>query len=352
MKKLLSVMLAVCLMLSLSACADNTKDQAPIQVFEIQTAESDPESSNENESDKNMTADYPEFDFEKRTVTLNNGIEMPIIGIGTYRLSAEEAENSVYHAFLDGYRLIDTANAYMNEKAVGRGIKKSSVPREEIFVTSKLWVTEYDNVSKAIDDTLERLDLEYIDLLLLHQPYGDYVGAYKELESAVGDGRVRCIGLSNFYDYKFDEIMEAASIPPAVLQNELNPTYQQKDMREYVKKYGTVLETWFPLGGRGHTQELFDNEIIKNIAESHGVTSAQIILRWHIQMGQITIPGSSNPDHILENISIFDFELSDEEMAQIKTLDTNKGQYVYDETTNAQNERMYMQYNMDFNNQE
>ena len=240
----------------------------------------------------------------------------------------------------------------MNEKAVGRGIKKSGVPREEIFVTSKLWVTEYDNVSKAIDDTLERLDLDYIDLLLLHQPYGDYVGAYKELESAVGDGRVRCIGLSNFYDYKFDEIMETASIPPAVLQNELNPTYQQKDMREYVKKYGTVLEAWFPLGGRGHTQELFDNEIIKSIAESHGVTSAQIILRWHIQMGQITIPGSSNPDHILENISIFDFELSDEEMAQIKTLDTNKGQYVYDETTDAQNERMYMQYNMDFNNQE
>ena len=304
----------------------------------------------EQQKDKTYT-NYPVFDFEKRTVKLNNGIDMPIIGIGTYRLSPDEAENYVYHALKDGYRLIDTANAYMNERGVGRGIKKSGIPREEIFVTSKLWVTEYDNVSQAIDDTLSRLDLDYIDLLLLHQPYGNYVGAYKELEKAVTDGRVRSIGLSNFYDYKFDEIMEAASIPPAVLQNELNPTYQQKDMREYVKKYGTVLEAWFPLGGRGHTQELFDNEVIKSIAEKHNVTSAQVILRWHIQMGQITIPGSSNPDHIAENISIFDFELTDEEMAQIKKLDTNQGQYVYDKSTDEQNERMYMSYQMDFNNQ-
>ena len=299
----------------------------------------------------NAQTGAPAFDFATRTVTLNSGYEMPILGIGTYSLTPEEAENSVYHALLDGYRLIDTANAYMNEKAVGRGIRKSGVPREEIFVTTKLWVSEYDRAAEAIDETLERLGLDYVDLLLLHQPYGNYGKAYHAMEEAVKAGKVRSVGLSNFYETKFDEIMETAEIPPALLQVEMNPTYQQKDMREYVKRYGTVLEAWYPLGGRGHTQELFDNEIIRDIASTHGVSSAQIILRWHLQMGNIAIPGSSNPEHILENISIFDFALSDEEMARIETIDTNRGQFSFDAASDAANERMFTQSAMDFNSQ-
>ncbi|MBQ9349318.1 MAG: aldo/keto reductase [Oscillibacter sp.] len=293
----------------------------------------------------------PEFDFSTRTVTLNNGVQMPILGIGTYSLTPEEAENSVYHALLDGYKLIDTANAYMNERAVGRGIQKSGVPREEIFVTAKLWVSEYDRAAEAIDETLARLGLDYVDLLLLHQPYGNYMDAYKAMEQAVAAGKVRSIGLSNFYRARFHEIMEAAEIPPAVLQIEMNPTYQQNDMREYVRQYGTVLEAWYPLGGRGHTQELFENEVIREIADAHSVSSAQVILRWHLQKGNIAIPGSSNPDHILENISIFDFTLSGDEMNRIAAVDTNRGQFSFEGEADAMNEGMFTQSRMDFDSQ-
>jgi diketogulonate reductase-like aldo/keto reductase len=267
------------------------------------------------------------FDFENRTVTLNNGIEMPILGLGTYRLSPAQAEESVYHALADGYRLIDTANGYMNERAVGRGIQRSGVPREEIFITTKLWPSDYEDVERAIDDTLARLNVEYIDLLLLHQPYGNIVEGYQGMESAVRQGKVRSIGLANFYERRLDAIMSIATILPAVLQNESNPYVQQSVMREYVKSYGTVMMAWYPLGGRvddrNNTQiRLFTNETIGAIATAHNKTPAQIILRWHLQFGNITIPGSSNPAHILENISIFDFELTDEEMQRMSALDT------------------------------
>jgi diketogulonate reductase-like aldo/keto reductase len=265
------------------------------------------------------------FDFESRTVTLNNGIEMPILGIGMFTLAPAQAEESVYHALLDGYRLIDTANAYMNERAVGRGIKRSGVPREEIFITTKLWPADYEDADRAIDDTLARLDVEYLDLLLLHQAFGNYTAAYKSMETAVRQGKVRAIGLSNFYEEKFDEIMRAATIPPAVLQNESNPYYHQAEMREYIKPYGTVLNAWFPLGGRGNTQTLFNDATIVEIARAHGKTPAQVIIRWYLQIGNIVIPGSSNPDHILENISIFDFELTDEEMLKLRALDRGHG---------------------------
>jgi diketogulonate reductase-like aldo/keto reductase len=295
------------------------------------------------------------FDFENRTVTLNNGVKMPILGLGTYRLTPAQAEESVYHALLDGYRLIDTANAYMNERAVGRGIQRAGLPREEIFVTTKLWPGDYEDVARAIDDTLARLNLEYIDLLLLHQPYGNIAEGYRGLEAAVRQGKVRSIGISNFYEKKFDEIMSIATIPPAVLQVESNPYYHQAVMREYVKPYGTMLMAWFPLGGRiderNNTQtRLFNEETIVEIAAAHNKTPAQVILRWHLQTGNIAIPGARNPDHIQENIEIFDFELAREEMQRLRALDTGSGSYDFSNVDDQPNFGSFRP--MDFNDQE
>ena len=302
-------------------------------------------------SSKRKIADTS-FNLEKGTVTLNNGIEMPVLGIGTFTLRPAQAEESVYHALTYGYRLIDTANAYMNERAVGRAIKRSGVPREEIFVTTKLWPSEYENAERAIDETLARLDLEYIDLLLLHQAYGNYTAAYKGMEAAVRAGKVRAIGLSNFYQVRFDEILSIAAITPAVLQNERNPYFQQTEMQEYIKPHGTVLMDWFPLGGRSARQQsLFEDETIVEIAEAHNRTAAQVILRWHIQSGGIAIPGSSNPAHILENITIFDFELTDEEMRRINALDTGVAAFDFSSTDSSPNFSSFIA-PMDFNAQE
>lgn len=293
------------------------------------------------------------FNLETKRVTLNNGFEMPILGIGTYNLKPAQAEESVYNALLCGYKLIDTANAYMNERAVGRGIKRSGVPRDEIFVTTKLWVSEYGDAERAIDDTLTRLDLEYIDLLLLHQPYGDYLEAYKAMEKAVKAGKVRSIGLSNFYEKKFNEIMNIANIPPAVLQNESNPFFHQVAMRDYLRQYGTILMAWFPLGGRGNTQALFENEAIMKVAKAHNKTPAQVVLRWHMQTGNIAIPGSSNPTHIMENIKIFDFKLTDGEMQKIKALDKNQGVYDYiSPDLDEERGKGFKSFSPDFNAQE
>ena len=288
------------------------------------------------------------FDFERKIVILNNGIEMPILGLGTYLLSPEQTENSVYNALATGVRLIDTANAYMNERAVGRGVKKSGVPREDIFIITKLWVSSYDYAAEEIDETLARLDMDYIDLLLLHQPYGNYLEAWKAMENAVSEGKVRSIGLSNFYEEKFSEIIDIAAITPAVLQVESNPFFHQTEMREFLKPYGTVLNAWFPLGGRGNTQPLFSNEIITEIAEAHEKTSAQVILRWHLQAGNIAIPGSSNPNHIRENFDIFGFELTEEEMQSIKTLDRGHGVLEYTDEVGE----LFLSWTFDFNDQE
>jgi diketogulonate reductase-like aldo/keto reductase len=292
------------------------------------------------------------FDLVKGTVTLNNGIEMPVLGIGTFTLQPAQAEESVYHALSYGYRLIDTANAYMNERAVGRAIKRSGVPREEIFVATKLWPSEYENAERAIDETLARLDLEYIDLLLLHQAYGNYTAAYKGMEAAVRAGKVRTIGLSNFYQVRFNEILSIADIPPAILQNERNPYFQQGVMQEHIKPHATVLMDWFPLGGRSARQQsLFEDETIVEIAEAHNRTAAQVILRWHIQSGGVAIPGSSNPAHILENITIFDFELTDEEMQKINALDTGVAAFDFSSADSAPSFSSFIP-PMDFNAQE
>lgn len=266
------------------------------------------------------------FDLKKRTVKLNNGIEMPIVGIGVFALTQEQTENSVYNALKDGYRLIDTAHIYGNEEAVGRAIKKSGVPRNEIFVTTKLWTGDFANVEEEINNMLKRLDLDYIDLLLLHHPADNDKEAYKAMEKAVKEGKVKSIGLSNYYEKEFSEIMKVATITPAVVQNETHPYNQEKAEKAYFDKYGTVLEAWYPLGGRdrygrGGTATLFNDSTIQSLAKKYKKSPAQIILRWHLQVGNIAIPGSSNPAHIKENIEIFDFNLTDEDMRKMDGLD-------------------------------
>ena len=275
-------------------------------------------------------AQTAEFDLQKGTVMLNSGYEMPVLGIGCFTLSDQQAENSVYWALRDGYRLIDTARIYGNETGVGRAIRRAIdegfVTREEIFVTTKMWTSDFGNGDAAVEASLNRLGLDYIDLMILHhsQPSND-VQAYQAMERAVAAGKLRSIGLSNFYEpADFDRLVNATEIRPAILQNETHPYHQSKEMQQHIDQYGTVLESWFPLGGRGNTQKLFSDSTISAIAASHGKTSAQIILRWHLQAGNIAIPGSSNEAHIQENFEIFDFELSDEEMQRMTALDKDQ----------------------------
>lgn len=329
MKKALSILCVVLLLALLAACgaAGNISVSESVPT-DPPVKENIPDETVPTEAASVSTA--PKFDLENGTVTLNNGISMPIIGIGTFALSDSEAEESVYWALWDGYRLIDTARIYGDEAGVGRGIRRAIdeglVTRKEIFVTTKMWTSDYDNGDAAINASLERLGLDYIDLMILHhsQPEND-VTAYKAMEQAVADGRLKAIGLSNYYDPDdFDRMVNATSVLPAVLQNETHPYHQSVDMKEYIAQYGTVLESWFPLGGRGNTQALFNDPVISAIASAHGKTPAQVILRWHLQDGHIAIPGSHNETHIQENFDIFDFELTPDEMTQIAALDKNE----------------------------
>lgn len=266
-------------------------------------------------------------------VQLNNGLQMPQFGLGTFLQPSDAVcEQSCLTALRAGYRHIDTAHAYNDEEGVGRAVKtfmaESGTPRSEIWITSKLWPTEYGEGTtlRAIDEMLERLQLDYIDLLYVHQPVGDFVGAWRDMEKAVAMGKVRALGISNFdaSDEVFERIMTASCVKPAVLQIECHPYAQRRAMREKVKPYGIHITCWFPLGGAMSNGTLFKDLVIRQIAEAHGKTPAQVILRWHMQEGFSAIPGSSNPDHIRENLAIFDFELSDEEMAQIRALDKEK----------------------------
>lgn len=257
-------------------------------------------------------------------VKLNNGVEMPMAGIGTFLLSPDEAEASCVSALQDGYRLIDTANAYVNEKAVGRAIKKSGIARDEIFLETKLWPSFYQHAD-AVEKTLQRLDTDTIDLLLLHQPAGNYMAGYRLMEKAYRAGKVKAIGLSNFNEEQIREILSVCEIRPTVLQTEIHPYSQEKRLKEFLEKEGIVIQAWYPLG-HGDAA-LLQEPVFSNLAEKYGKSSAQIILRWHIQAGNVVIPGSKNPEHIRANFDLFDFELTEEEMQEIEKLNKDKRYY-------------------------
>ena len=343
MRKIITaVLLGICLIFSGCAGSGNaslsTNEPTPSQTDNADIPAMP--SSDENDTPGKTTTEpvvvpsvnkgYPAFDFTNRTVTLNSGYEMPILGLGMFSLSDSQAENSTYWALKAGFRLIDTARIYGNEEAVGRGlhraIEEGIVKREDVFITTKMWTSDYDNGDAAIDASLERLGVDYIDLMILHhsQPRND-VDAYQAMERAVADGKLRSIGLSNYYEPDdFDRLVNATTIKPALLQNETHPYHQSGGMKEHIAKYGTVLESWFPLGGRGNTQTLFDDPTVSAIAEAHGVSSAQVIIRWHLQAGNICIPGSSNEQHIIEDYDVWDLELTEDEMARMTALDRNE----------------------------
>ncbi len=256
--------------------------------------------------------------------TLNNGIKMPMAGIGTFLLSPDEAEASVLSALQCGYRLIDTANAYVNEKAVGRAMKKSGLKREEIFLETKLWPSFYEQAD-AVEKTLDRLDTGYIDLLLIHQPAGNYIAGYKQMEKAYKEGKVKAIGLSNFNQQQIQEILSMCEVKPTVLQTEVHPYSQEKDLKKFLAKEGIVIQAWYPLGHGD--KALIEEPLFTGLGRKYGKSSAQIILRWHIQDGNIVIPGSKNPAHIKDNFDLFDFALTEDEMAQIAAMDKQKRYY-------------------------
>ena len=257
-------------------------------------------------------------------IKMNNGIEIPQVGFGVYMMTPEECEVCVVQALKNGYRLIDTANIYMNERAVGRAIKKSEITREEIFLTTKLWPSDYgyEKTKKEIHATLNRLDTDYIDLLLLHQQFGDFIGAWTAMEEAVKAGTVRTIGLSNFNLKNLKKLIEETNIKPAVMQVECHPYFQELEMKDFLKPYGTFLESWYPLGHGD--KKLLEEPIFAELANKYGKSNVQIILKWHMQEGNIVIPKSTNPEHILSNIDLFDFKLSDIEMSFIRKLDKKK----------------------------
>jgi len=265
------------------------------------------------------------FDFNAKTVKLNSGYDMPIIGLGTWTQNDETTENSVYFALKDGYRLIDTAQYYGNEVGVGNGIQKASkegfVTREEIFITTKVSPSNYYNTASSIEESLRKLQVDYIDLILIHQRGSNDEEVYKAIEQAVNEGKVKSIGISNYYTKEaIDEVLSYATITPAVIQNENHLYYQNMELQEYVRQYGIVIESWYPFGGRGHTKDHFNNDVILELSKKYQKTSAQIILRWQLQAGYIVIPGSSNPSHIKENYEVFDFELSLSDMEKITSL--------------------------------
>lgn len=260
----------------------------------------------------------------QKYVKLNNGLEMPVAGIGTFLLSPDEAESSVLSALQGGYRLIDTANAYVNEKAVGRAMKISGVPREEIFLETKIWPSFYEQ-EDAVEKTLERLDTDYIDLLLIHQPAGNYKAGYRLMEKAYKAGKVKAIGLSNFNREQVQEILDSCEVKPAVLQTEVHPYFQEKELKTFLEKEDIVIQAWYPLGHGD--KALIEEPVFTELAEKYGKSNAQVILRWHIQAGNIVIPGSKNPDHIRDNFALFDFALTDEEMARVAAMDKNKRYY-------------------------
>jgi 2,5-diketo-D-gluconate reductase A len=260
-----------------------------------------------------------------KNVVLNNGVEMPILGFGVFQIpDAEECERSVYEALQTGYRLIDTAAVYMNEEAVGRAVKRSGVAREEIFVTTKLWVSEggYEGAKEAFERSLQRLQLDYLDLYLIHQPYGDVYGSWRAMEELYRKGRVRAIGVSNFHPDRLMDLIVHHEVVPAVNQVETHPFHQQVEAQQFMREHGVQIESWGPFAeGRNN---IFRNELLLSVAGKYDKTVAQVILRWLTQREVVVIPKSVRKERIVENFNIFDFELGAEDMDAISTLDTKQ----------------------------
>ena len=253
---------------------------------------------------------------------LYNGVKIPMLGFGVYQIPKyEDAKQAVLAALKTGYRLIDTAQGYMNEEAVGVAIKESGIPREEIFITTKLWIQDfsYDGAIKAANLSMERLGIEYIDLLLLHQPMGDYINAWKGLEKLYKDGKLKAIGMANCYPHVLVDLCETFEIKPMINQVEMHPFFQQQLNIDTMKEYDVVPEAWAPLGGGRYNP--FEDEMLKGIAAKYNKSVGQVILRWNVQRGVVVIPKSTHVERIKENIDIFDFELNEEEMKQISSLD-------------------------------
>lgn len=308
MKKLflsISLIVLACLIV---ACQDNASKDEEVEI-------SIKDTSNE---------EIANFDLQSKTVTLNSGYKMPLNGIGTYSLTGDVAYDSISSALESGVRLIDTAYMYHNEEEIGRAIRDSNIPREEIFVITKIYPSQFDNPESAIELALEKLDIDYVDMMLLHHPGDNDVKAYQAMEKYVKEGKIHSIGLSNWYVEELEEFLPQISITPALVQNEIHPYYQENDVIPYIQNLGIVVQGWYPFGGRGHTGELLNNETIVEIAQNHDVSSAQVILRWNLQKGVVVIPGSSNPDHIKENTQIYHFELTEDQMNKINALDRNE----------------------------
>ena len=278
----------------------------------------------------NKTTNAGEFDLSKGTngnaptVRLSSGYDMPVLGLGTYSLHGDVCINSIKAALASGFRKFDTASIYGNEEEVGQAIRESEVPREEIFVATKLYPNQYANPEAAIEECLKKLDIGYVDLMLLHHPGTNDVKAYKAMEKYVEQGKIRSIGVSCYYVKEINEFLPQVNIMPVLVQNEVHPYYQDTEVVEHLHNLGIVVEAWYPLGGRGHQGELLSDAVLSEIAAGHNKSVVQVILRWHLQRGVVAIPGSSNPDHIEENISIFDFSLTDNEMARIAALNRNE----------------------------
>ena len=327
MKKAAAFLLVgILILISLTACAaGGSAGQQAKQPASV--PESGVSQQPENDADKD-NQDVGVFDFDKKTVLLNSGYEMPILGLGTYSLDHDTCVSSVMALLENGGRLIDTAYMYGNEEAVGEGVRKGmeeyGIPREEIYVITKIYPNQFEDPEAAIDMALEKLDIGYIDMMLLHHPGTNDVKAYQAMEKYVGEGKIHSLGLSNWYVEELTEFLPQVTIKPALVQNEIHPYYQEKEVVPFIQANGIVVQCWYPLGGRGYTADLLGNETIQMIAKAHGVSAAQVILRWDLQRSIVVIPGSSNPDHIKENLDLFEFELTDAEMEQVGALDRDE----------------------------
>ena len=315
-KKILGILIVILIVLAIIGCLifQNNKESEVNNEMKLQN----------QITNNNYDTTPREFNFDTKTVTLNSGYEMPLNGIGTYSLTGDECYNSITSALNSGVRLIDTAYMYNNEEEVGRAIRDSGIPREEIFVITKIYPSQFNNPEEAIEMALDKLDIGYIDMMLLHHPGSNDVNAYIAMEKYVQQGKIHSIGLSNWYINELEEFLSQVEITPALVQNEIHPYYQELNVVPYIQSKGIVVQGWYPFGGRGHTSELLNNKTIVEIANAHNVTSAQVILRWNLQSEVVVIAGSSNPEHIKENTEIYDFELTSEEMQKIEKLNRDE----------------------------